>query len=95
MTHPALGRDSLAISTASLTSAVSQRRSIDQPTTRPLKASRTTAAVDLSFARRVLSDVGEPQDVGSVDGEVALDQVFFGGLVHQVLAALLRPREAL
>ena len=34
-------RDSLAMSTASLTSAVWHRRSIDHPTTRRLKASST------------------------------------------------------
>jgi len=32
----------------------------------------------------VLGDVGEPQHVGAVDGEVALDQVLFGCLVHEV-----------
>jgi hypothetical protein len=37
-----VGRDSLAIITASLTSAVSQRRSMAQPTILRLKASRTT-----------------------------------------------------
>jgi len=35
-------RDSLAMTTASLTSEVWHRRSIAQPTTRRLKASRTT-----------------------------------------------------
>ena len=54
-------RDSLAMTTASLTSAVSQRRSMAQPTTRRLKASRTHAAVDLALSRRVLGDVGEPR----------------------------------
>ena len=75
-----IGRDSLAMTTASLTRAVSQRRSMAQPTTRRLKASRTTAAVDLALARRVLGDVGQPEHVGPVHGEVALDQVLFGGL---------------
>ena len=53
------------------------------------------AAVDLALARRVLGDVGEPEHVGPVHGEVALDQVLFGGLVDQVLLAPLRARESL
>ena len=43
----------------------------------------------------MLGDVGEPQHVGTIDDEVALDQVFFGGLMHQVLLVLLRPWQAL
>jgi hypothetical protein len=43
----------------------------------------------------VLGDVGEPQDLGPVHREVALDQVLFGGLVHQVLLVLLRARKSL
>ena len=52
-------------------------------------------AVDLAFPGRVLGDVGEPKHIGPVDGEISLDQVFFGGLVHQVLLAPLRARQAL
>src|SRR5580700_2909535 len=53
------------------------------------------AAVDLAFARRVLGDVGEPEHIGSIHGEVALDQVLFGRLVHQVLLVLLRAGKSL
>jgi hypothetical protein len=53
------------------------------------------AAVDLALPRRVLGDIGEPQDVGPVNGEVALDEVLFGRLVDEVLPALLRSRKAL
>jgi len=53
------------------------------------------AAVDLALPGRVLGDVGEPQDVRTVDGEVALDQVLFGSHVHEVLRAPFRTRQAL
>src|ERR1700733_2272981 len=53
------------------------------------------AAVDLALARWVLGDVGEPQRVGAVDGEIALDQVLFSRLVDQVLLVFLRARKAL
>jgi hypothetical protein len=45
--------------------------------------------------RGVLSDVGQPEHVGSVHGEVALDQVLFGGRIDQVLLASLGPGQAL
>jgi hypothetical protein len=41
----------------------------------------------------VLGDVGQPQHVRSVDREVALDEVLFGRLVHEVLLVPLRARE--
>jgi hypothetical protein len=43
----------------------------------------------------VLGDVGEPEHVGPVHGEIPLDQVLFCGLVHQVLLAPLGTRQAL
>jgi hypothetical protein len=43
----------------------------------------------------VLGDVGQPKSVGAVDLEVALDQVFFGRLIDQVLLVFLRARQAL
>ena len=58
------GRLSLAMLTASMTRAASQRRSMAQPTTLRLKEVEHHAAVDLAFARRVLGDVGQPQLVG-------------------------------
>ena len=45
-------------------------------------------AVQLPLLGRVLGDVGDPQQVGRLDVEGALDQVLFGRLVDQVPAAL-------
>jgi hypothetical protein len=36
------------------------------------------AAVDLALARGMLGDVGQPERVGTIGGEVALDEVLFG-----------------
>ena len=88
-------RDSLAISTALLTRAVSQRRSMAAPTIPAAIGVEDRTAVHLAFARRVLGDVGEPQDIGRIHGLVALDQVLFGGLVHPVLLVFLRSGQAL
>jgi hypothetical protein len=42
----------------------------------------------------MLGDAGQPQPVRLLDGELAADQVFLGGPVHQVAAALA-PADAL
>ena len=90
-----VGRESLAIDSAVVDHG-GLAASVDGPADDPTAVDvEDHAAVDLSFPRRVLCDVGEPQDVGSVDGEVALDQVLFCGLVDQVLPVLLRSRKAL
>ena len=46
---------------------------------------------DLAFAVRVLGDIGEPQQIGAVDGEITFHEVFFGGLVDHVLLVFLGP----
>jgi hypothetical protein len=69
---------------------------IDGPADNPAaEGVENHAAVDLALARRVLGDVGEPQRVGAVDGKIALDQVLFSRLIHEVLLVLLRARQAL
>jgi hypothetical protein len=40
-------------------------------------------------------DVGQPQDVRPIHDGVALHQVLFGGLVHQILHATFGARKAL
>ena len=66
---------------------------VDGPTDHPAaEGVEDTAAVDLALPGRVLGDVGEPQDVGPVDSEIALDQVLFGRFVDQVLLAPLGSR---
>jgi len=49
------------------------------------------AAIDLSFSGWVFGDVGQPQLVGGVGTELALDQVFTRWCVLQVLVTFLRP----
>lgn len=44
-------------------------------------------AVQFPLARRVLGDVGQPQGIGPLSGEVPPAQVFLGRRVHQVLPA--------
>ena len=50
------------------------------------------AAVDLALARGVFRDIGQPELVGSIGREIALDEVLFGRRVHQVLLVPLGPR---
>ncbi len=58
---------------ALVTSAVSWRWSMDQPTTLRLRASSTTQ--QSSLPSRVLGDVGNPELVGFGPGEVSVDEV--------------------
>ena len=51
-------------------------------------------AVDLAVTSRVFGDVGEPQLVGTLSGELALYQVLRRGLVDQARPAGPLPRQA-
>ena len=65
----------IAIDSALVTSVEVCDESIDQPTTRRRERVQHDRAVDLALAGRMLGDVGDPQPVGIVAAEVAVDEV--------------------
>ena len=83
----------MAMPRALATSDAVARESMDQPTTRRLKASSTTAQQALALAGGVLGDVGRPQPVRLNPGEDPVDQVRRGGRVGD-LAMGGPPRDA-
>ena len=79
LTVPGSGwRFSIAIPNAEVTSPEVAELSIDQPTTRRLNTSSTTAQYTLRLPGGMLCDVGDPQLVGFETGEVSVDQVHWG-----------------
>lgn len=86
-------RLSMAMPRALVTRDAVGRESMDQPTTRRLKAPVHHRAVDLALAGGVLGDVCRPQPVRLGPSEVAVDQVRRGRGVMG-LAMLGPPRHA-
>jgi len=72
-----------AMPSALVTSAALGLESIDHPTTRRENVSRDDRAVHLAFAGGVFGDVGDPEPVGLLAPELALDEVAGGRHVRQ------------
>ena len=76
ITVPGSGwRFPIAIPNAEVTSPEVAELSIDQPTTRRLNTSSTTAQYTLRLPGGMFCDVGDPQLVRFEAGEVAVDQI--------------------